>query len=160
MLTVGLRERSEHTVFCFLSQFSVTLLAVTYLSKQQVEGVICWSRPDYQILLKSERVQVWSASVSFGDASHYISVIVLMSLACLRSSGRRISATFCLRDTIGPFLPWYFHNVFLQGPRVHRRLLSADGIGCGSPLTPNPLKVFARISEAVCLHSLDVSICL
>lgn len=57
-----------------------------------------------------------SLEASFGDASHYISVIVLMSLACLRSRGRRISATFCLRDTMEPFLPWYFHNVFLQGP--------------------------------------------
>lgn len=64
---------------------------------------------------------LWSSlEASFGDASHYIFVFVLMSPPCPRSSSsRRIRATFCLCDTIEPFLPWYFSQCVFAGLYAH-----------------------------------------
>lgn len=112
---------ADTVLFCWSACLSVTLLAVTYLRQKQVEGSsgghvpiiwCCWKVRECRY--KDGPVGC-SLETGFGHASHYIFVFVLMSPSCPRSSSRRIRATFCPLSTIEPFLPWYFHNVFLKG---------------------------------------------
>ena len=98
------------------------MLAATYLSKQQVKGhrLVTSRLSDAAEKWESAGIKsvLWSSlEASFGDASHYIFVFVLMSPPCPRSNSRRIRATFCLCHTIEPFLAWYFHNVFFARER-------------------------------------------
>lgn len=132
-------------------------MAVTYLSEQQVKGHLLVMSRLSDVAEKWESVGIksglWSSlEASFGDASHYIFVFVLMSPSCPRSSSRRIRATFCLCDTIEPFLPWYFHNVFLQSPvhthilcRRHRTLIQSRSGRALYPIFHFLWKVFAQL---------------
>lgn len=113
---------------CWDACLSVTLLAVTYLRQKQVEGssgghvpIICCCCWKVRECRYKDAPVGWSLEASFGHASHYIFVFVLMSPSCPRpSSRRRRRATFCPLHTIEPFLPWYFLSVFWKGS-VHAR---------------------------------------
>lgn len=118
MLTVGLWKRCLQNMFYFAGvPVWASKTVGCDLSETKTSGrVIRWPRPDYLMLCRYKDAPVgWSLETSLGHASHYIFVFVLMSPSCPRSSSRRIRATFCLLSTIEPFLPWYFHNVFLKG---------------------------------------------
>lgn len=127
MLTLGLCEsqHADNISFCrhaslghFSPPLSLWLILVSnkwtghLLVTSGLSDVEKWERSGIKSVLSSR------LEASFTDASHYTFVFVLMSPPCPRSSSRRMRATFCLCGTIEPFLPWYFHNMFLQGPRT------------------------------------------